>query len=65
MKKGEVGYTFTKPETEECMSKPSKQKKDRVPTITEAQYAAYISALKTIGEHPPKQEESQDNGVKK
>ena len=45
------------------MSKPSKQKKDRVPTITEAQYAAYISALKTIGEVPPKQEEQDRKSV--
>ena len=35
------------------MSRATKSKKDKVPKITEAQYAEYISALKTIGE-PPK-----------
>ena len=37
------------------MSKPSKNKKAKVPKITEAEYTAYISALKTIGEDAPQQ----------
>ena len=39
------------------MSRPIKSKKDKVPKITEAQYAEYISALKMIGEPPKSVEE--------
>lgn len=34
------------------MSKPSKRK-DKVPKISEAEYAAYISSLKVASEQPP------------
>ena len=36
------------------MSKPSKHKKDRVPKLTEAEYAAYLSSLRelTEGDNP-------------
>ena len=50
-----TGHTFTKSETEEaCMSKPAISKKDKVPKISEAEYAAYLSALRelTEGENP-------------
>ena len=30
------------------MSKPSKTKKDKVPRLTEAEYANYVNRLKTI-----------------
>ena len=32
------------------MSKSSKGKKNKVPKLTEAEYAAYISSLKGVGE---------------
>ena len=36
------------------MSKPTKNKKDKVPKITEAEYAAYLSSLRelTEGDNP-------------
>ncbi len=32
------------------MSKPTKSKKDKVPKITEAEYAAYLSSLRELTE---------------
>ncbi|MBQ8308686.1 MAG: hypothetical protein IJX96_02510 [Clostridia bacterium] len=36
------------------MSKPLKSKKDKVPKITEEQYAEYLSALKAAEESEPR-----------
>ncbi len=36
------------------MSKPLKSKKDKVPKITEEQYAEYLSALKAAEENEPR-----------
>lgn len=44
------------------MSRPTKSKKDKVPKITEAQYAEYISALKTLGEPPKCADKSAEEG---
>ena len=45
------GHTFTKSERGgACMSKPTKSKKDKVPKITEAEYAAYLSSLRELTE---------------
>ena len=35
------------------MSKCMKRKKNKVPKITEEQYVAYVSALKSSAEKPP------------
>ncbi len=34
------------------MSKPTKNKKEKVPKITEAEYAEYISTLKKMSDPP-------------
>ena len=45
------GYTFYKiPSEDFCMGKGNKVKKEKVPKITEEEYAAYLSALKVEGE---------------
>ena len=36
------------------MSKPLKSKKDKVPKITEEEYAEYLSALKAVEENEPR-----------
>lgn len=51
------------------MSKPSKSKKEKVPKITEEEYAAYLSALRelTEGSNPafdPKRQSRSGNGLK-
>ena len=43
------------------MSKPSKMKKDKVPKITEAQYAEYISSLKDASA-PPRENNAENVG---
>lgn len=45
------------------MSKPSKNKSNKVPKITEAEYAEYISALKTIGEPPQTTSQQVEEGA--
>ena len=45
------GHTHTKFHMEEIgMSKPTKSQKSKVPKITEAEYAAYVTALKELAE---------------
>jgi hypothetical protein len=45
------GHTFTKSKRGgTCMNKPTKNKKDKVPKITEAEYAAYLSSLRELTE---------------
>ena len=41
------------------MSKPSKSKKEKVPKITEEEYMAYLSALKSSSEQQPPTVENQ------
>lgn len=41
------------------MSKPSKSKKEKVPKITEEEYKAYLSALKSSSEQQPLTVENQ------
>lgn len=45
------------------MSKPSKQKKNKVPKITEEEYAAYVSALKGGQSSPLPLKRSEDVAV--
>ena len=48
------------------MSKCMKRKKNKVPKITEEQYVAYVSALKSSAEKPTlseKSEKRENNGM--
>jgi hypothetical protein len=66
IKNAEDGHTFYKIQRGGvCMSKGSKPKKQKVPKLTEAEYAAYLSALRELseGNNPvisPKQNEGKD-----
>ena len=63
IKGAEEGHTFYKIQRGGvCMSKGSKSKKEKVPKLTEAEYAAYLTALRELseGNNPivsPKQKE--------
>lgn len=46
------------------MSKPAKMKKEKVPKITEAQYAEYIASLKDTPS-PPAQKSAENESVLK
>jgi hypothetical protein len=47
IKEGKKGHTLNKiPMRRFCMRKPKNTKKAKVPRLTEAEYAAYINALK-------------------
>lgn len=45
------------------MSKPLKSKKEKVPKLTEEQYAAYISTLKGMEESGKETQSSKENAL--
>ena len=47
------------------MSKPTKMKKEKVPKITEAQYAEYIASLKDAPAPSAQTSEGKENGVQR